>query len=262
MSRFLEKTLDSCKAPDDGVILLSEKSTSSYGYAFISHFIAQNLKKNNNVCFLSISNTWGHYCNVLSKFGMNVKNHTELNNLKVIEGLKLMSKIDDLNMFNFLNNCELTPLKDIFFEIKEIISKWKESNGSCTLIIDNLSVFLNLGVQLTEIIMFLQYCICLLNVNLCDTTQKNSIVLLVNEEEADEDSHKLLEFIKNKSNLYLKIKELDTGFSKQIHGTVDINCYEPYDPSTNSQPVMDCFQFKMEEKDIHLFAPGNASCVL
>lgn len=252
------------KIEEGGLILLTETPTTSIN-GLVSHFLSWSLANEYPVCLVALQHTWGHYCNVGNKMGINLRSHMEQEKIKVIEGLKLLSELSsesnlDDHPFSFILQGPQTnnPLKNLYTNIKKVIEPWQKEGKYFMLIIDNVTNLLSLGVNPKDIEVFIKYCTKLTNTssNIC-----SSLVAVTTYDEKDEEGGALTKSLVHEAIATLSVEGLSTGSSRDVHGNLklkvfDDKCYSSCLPREQN------YQYKMEDKNMKLFAPGTAAGVL
>ncbi|KAK8741188.1 hypothetical protein OTU49_002549 [Cherax quadricarinatus] len=250
---------------DGGLILISE-TVSASADGLITHFLSYGMANRHPVCLVTLQHTWGHYCNIGNKLGLNFRQQTEQGNFKVVEGLKLLTEVlDESNQdifnhpFGFILNASKNPLKNLYKLIKKTIEPWKETGKFFLLIVENITSLLNLGVQPRDINIFSQYCKNLIG----DSPLKKSslLVIVTTNDDDDNDESLVTKGIARSALLHVSLKGLSTGLSREVHGDFKITKFNQHAPY-QCLPVTHHFQFKMEDKNMKLFAPGTSACVL
>lgn len=246
-----------------GMILVSETATASAN-GLVSHFLSWGISNNHPVCFVTLQQTWSHYCNIGNKLGVNLRQHAEKGHVKVIEGLKMTSEVldgvvEDISdhPFGFLmENCKY-PLKNLYCLIKDTVKLWKEKYF--LLIVDSITSLLSLGVTTKDLDIFIQYCSSLINHS--SAKPIGLLVLVTNYDEKDEDVSHVTNSIAHNAIVHLSVRGLSTGLSREVHGDLKLILYDRQKPHL-CLPKVQHFQYKMEDKNIKLFAPGTSACVL
>ena len=202
----------------DDSILVTEVNTD--GSFLISHFLSLSLKRNVNVCFLTLSQSFGHYRNVCGKLGSNLNNDLDSGSLKVLNGLKqigaTMCGLPSNSLWN--NIMDSKNLKELFLEIKKVVEDFSKPFIIC---IDDLSIFLSLGFDYKAIYEFVHQLRQLCKKN---RSFKCCIITLIHlpstDPEEDSDIYKLCTYLSEHSNIVINCSALQTGRCKEVHGQV------------------------------------------
>lgn len=250
---------------DNDLILISETATSSAN-GLVTHFLASAVASAHPVCFVTLQNTWGHHCNIGNKLGLNLRQQSDLGSVKVIDGLKLLSTVLDQSVedvgdhpFGFIvNNCE-SPLRNLYRRVKSSVQAWQESGKYFLIIIENVTSLLNMGVQTRDIDIFIQYCRNLVGDH--QSTKFGTLIVVTSADDKDEDASHLTNMVAHSASVHLSIRGLSTGSSREVHGDLRITAFDRQNPHL-CLPNVHNFQYKMEEKNMKLFAPGTSANLL
>lgn len=225
--------------------------------AIISYYLLKCLK-DKPVCFIALQNSWSHYCNIGNKLGVNLRSKTQ-EQLRVLDSFKELSQLlngdEKEKCFTFLTQSSDFSLKKLYFYIKSTIQQFSNGKLGFAIIIDSLNPLLHMGVEAKDIAIFIHY---------CKNLTSNSNDLLVAScslDEMDLISKDLVTNLYHMSSTILKVKNLPTGKSKDIHGELMVfTCSNDY----KFKGYRKCkkFHFKNEERDIRIFSPGLASKIL
>lgn len=259
-------------SPDDVTqgefILLSDrKADASF---LIHHYLSFYLKAGCKVCFVALVQSFSHYSAVAQKLGVNLVQARDKGQLVFVEALKSSAAVmlnessDDVaQLFDYLRS-PVPELRALFQLVSASLSQGgaeADSTSSTVLIVDDLSVFLSLGVSVRAVLDFTHYC----QASICSRLQ-GSVVALVrcdDEEEEDEDedegSSRLLQALSHQCTLSLRVQGLQTGYCRDIHGQVEIWWRGTGESEQRQKKI---FQYKVHDKGASFFAPGTSSAVL
>uniref|UniRef100_A0A0E9WZW6 Elongator complex protein 6 n=1 Tax=Anguilla anguilla TaxID=7936 RepID=A0A0E9WZW6_ANGAN len=134
--------------------------------------------------------------------------------------------------------------------------KW----GPPVLIVDDLTVFLSLGVRVGAVLDFTHYC----RVFVCSKLQGNVVMLIRGEEEEgdEEGSELLLKGLTHQCSLALRVEGLPTGYCRDIHGQMEVFRRVSGSCVGGLKTHKNLFQFKVHDKGASFFARGTSSAVL
>jgi len=230
-------------------ILIVQEETSS---PFFQSFLAQSAKSGRKMCLVSFNQNQSYYHNVGTRLGWNSKLLHDKNQFTFIGGLPQFqfNPESDENAFDFLYKDLVFPLQTLALIIKDTIELWGPS--PITLFIDELNSLFNLGVPMTDVVKFYQFCRAMVN-----TTNTSNLSLIVSSGNTVNDSEALqcTSFLSHQSHLVLTEKGLQTGLSKDLSGSVTMDWkIAPYHHQQ--------FQYKSFERGIRIFAPGTCTAVL
>ncbi|KAK3877728.1 hypothetical protein Pcinc_017584 [Petrolisthes cinctipes] len=245
--------------------LVTQTSTTSAS-GLIINFIASSVTADWPVCLLTLHNTWGHYCNIGNKVGLNLRNQREQGTVKVVDGLQLVSGVidaegncDDNHSFSFICKPLQYPLKNLYDNLKQTVHPWRESGVQFQIILEDVASLLHLGVKRKDIETFIHYCWNL--VGRSPPSIVGSLVVVATVDETDEDANLLSHNMIHLASLHLSLHGLSTGPSREVHGLLRITALDRNCPN-QCVPLIQNFQYKMEEKNMKLFAPGTSANIL
>lgn len=250
---------------EDGSFILISETAKTSANGLVTHFLASGVANNHPVCFVTLHQTWGHYCNIGNKLGLNLRQHSDLGNVKVIDGLKLLSEVldegvSDINHpFSFLFSVCEYPLRNFYNQIKKTVQPWKEDGKYFLIIIENINSVLNMGVKTKDVEIFIHYCRNLIGD--CSNEKSGSLVVVTTADENDEDASHVTKSLAHLALIHLSSQGLSTGLSREVHGDLKITTFDRYNPH-QCLPNIHQFQYKMEEKNMKLFAPGTSANLL
>ena len=265
MFEAMKNALGDLGVGSSGFLLVSGTATTSPS-PLVTHLMTTSLASDQRVCLVLLHNTFGHYCNIGNKLGFNLKQHQEQGNLKVIEGLKLFSEIlttnlsdNDSHPFSFIQKTHRHQLYNLYSLIKKYVLPWKEAGQKVQIIVENVTSFLSLGVKTDEIVVFAHYCRSLTrNVS---STDSGSLVVITSSDKGDDAATQVTDSLMHMASIHIALRSLQTGLAKEVHGDLRLKYFD------NRRPIQ-CLpttlhkQFKMEEKNMKLFAPGMSANVL
>ncbi|KAL5017991.1 hypothetical protein ScPMuIL_003713 [Solemya velum] len=235
------------------------------GTFVIHHFLSLFLKSN-RVCFLSLTQSFAHYQNVAKKLGTNLSDAKTENKLTFVEGLRelgncLVGTVDnETQQSSVLESGAGNPfyhvlqnsLPQLFKHLKSKVEGLENVDKTpVTLIIDNLSVLLTIGVTVKEVLSFIHYLRAyILNRGLCS----GSLVLFTNNGNTFEDevNSSVWKYLTHSASLILEVSGLSSGYCREVHGELMITWPE----STNRRKKKKKFQYKLSEKNVSFFALG------
>uniref|UniRef100_A0ACB8FWE1 Uncharacterized protein n=1 Tax=Sphaerodactylus townsendi TaxID=933632 RepID=A0ACB8FWE1_9SAUR len=191
----------------------------------------------------------------------------ERGQLVFLEGLKvshdvLFSKRQEpaeARPFQFISG-DGSNLKALYEFVQAALSltaggdSWKGS----VLIVDDLSVFLSLGVKLTDVLDFIHYCRVTVN-----TLLKGNTVVMVrgSEDSEDEENELLAKALRHQANRILWAEGLATGFCKDVHGQLTIIHHGSWEEKAK-RDLRQVYQYKIQDKNVSFFARGMSAAVL
>ena len=149
---------------NDKCVFLTESNTDAS--FLVSHFLNFSLKNSINVCFLMLSQSFGHYKNVSSKLGNNLNDFITTGSLVVIPGMKQLgaaicdlpsddspsddSTSDDSAIWQEIlkSGC----LQKLYKNVERIVDNFSTPFVVC---IDDIAVLLHIGLSFKAIVQFI-----------------------------------------------------------------------------------------------------------
>ncbi|XP_060756992.1 elongator complex protein 6 isoform X1 [Neoarius graeffei] len=257
-------------SPDDVTqrefILLSDrKADASF---LIHHFLSFYLKAGCKVCFVGLVQSFSHYSAVAQRLGVNLAQERQKGRLVFVEALKASAAVmlnesssDAAQLFDYLRS-PVPELRALFEFVRASLSQAEaDSSRPPVLIVDDVSVFLSLGVSVRAVLDFTHYCQafvcsqlqgCVVTLVRCDDCEDD-------DEEENESSSRLLRALSHQCTLSLSVEGLQTGYCRDIHGQVKIWWRGT---GENLQSQRKIYQYKVYDKSVSFFAPGTSSAVL
>ena len=271
MFPFLNDILDIevNKTPPDGKFLLISESQND-GSFLLHHFLSFYLKGGCSVCFIALVQSSTHYNCVAQKLGVNLISSIQKGQLTFIEGLKYAAQCMNIeSSAKMPSNRQSNPyhgltlrdpkfsLKPLYEKISEEISKF-QNDRSFLLLIDDVSVFLSLGVSAIDVQDFVHYC----QVAACTKQKAGCLVTLVHadHEQGDSEEELLERQLIYKCDLQLHVKGLSSGHCREVHGQLEIMDHNA--AMLSGRPSRKVVQYKIMDKNVTFFAPGNSASVL
>uniref|UniRef100_A0A0P4W179 Elongator complex protein 6 n=1 Tax=Scylla olivacea TaxID=85551 RepID=A0A0P4W179_SCYOL len=265
MFEAVKNILSDLGVDSSGFLLVSGTAITSPS-PLVTHLMTTSLACNQRVCLVLLHNTFGHYSNIGSKLGFNLKQHQEQGNLKVIEGLKLFCEIfttgasdTDSHPFSFIQRTHENQLCNLYNLIKKNVLPWKEAGEKVQIIVENVTSFLSLGVKTDEIVVFCHYCRSL--VKNSSSTALGSLVMVTTADKDDDAATQVTDSLMHTASAHISLRGLQTGSAREVHGDLRLKYFDTRTP-TQCLPMTLHMQYKMEEKNMKLFAPGMSANVL
>ena len=208
------------------VILIGEKESLNY-YSVIGRKLGINLLKNNNdFVFVDINSAYSKLLKTQLPLEENVPesyNQVRKGKDEYIECEHKLLMNDDTNAF----------YKNTFDKIKEFIqstiTKENDKDKKYIVIFDTIN-----DESLKALDDFLKYCF----------SDEINIIFCINKEL---NSEKIVEYIEYLSDILIKIKSNESGFSKDISGILDIIIKKEFDEELKS------FRYNLKTNDIKIF---------
>ncbi|XP_061192034.1 elongator complex protein 6-like [Saccostrea echinata] len=241
------------------VITLSDSSADGTFllHHFLSFFLSSNIDR--HVCFVSLTQSFGHQKSVCQKLGINLTQKIESSQLKYCDVLKAFGnrlldiRSDSLDCVNSFDS-----LQGVYEMIKASYLELQNKRGDPpVVIVDNLNVLLNIGYHVKEISAFIQYLCQLISAPESDCRGTLVMFISTGEDSADEEANLVWKRLLHLSNLDVHVSGLESGYCKDVHGKIEVkrrNCIR----KKNSKSM----QFKVNEKSVNFFASGMSKAVL
>jgi hypothetical protein len=241
-----------------GKLIAVEEHHGTSGNFVLNCLISEQVRKEGAVCLVALHNSFGHYHNVGTKLGYNLLQLQEKGCVESIEGLKLFSEsvntVHENRPQNIFFGEEENTMRNLFHLIEGRTKKLLEKRKLVSLVIDDLSDMLSLGIPIKEVLSFLQYCRTLL-----ESQPGISLVVLTHIAEGDEEQRLLATGLCHVSDVIVSICGLKTGQSSDISGAMKVIHRRLDQPMVahewNKQNV---YHFKLLDRQVKVFAPGTA----
>ncbi|KAG5856821.1 elongator complex protein 6 [Anguilla rostrata] len=252
--------------PQTEFTLVSDRKADA---SFLIHyFLSFYLRAGCKVCFLGLVQSFSHYSAVSQRLGVSLIQAREKGQLVFLEGLKgaLAVLLEEkpnpsAQTLGFLRSPH-TGLRGLYEFVQEsLMTKGEEGKwGPPVLIVDDLTVFLSLGVRVGAVLDFTHYC----RAFVCSKLQGNVVMLIRGEEEEgdEEGSELLLKGLTHQCSLALRVEGLPTGYCRDIHGQMEVFRRVSGSCVGGLKTHKNLFQFKVHDKGASFFARGTSSAVL
>ncbi len=254
--------LHSSLAPPDpnsgppSIVHIVERSEGT-GAFLLHHFLSQALKGGSSVIFVGGEQSMGHYHAVASKLGTSLIKARESGQLRFMEVLKEMAE-------EYLETEETQGnLSELLAKIRRDANALRQQRPgkNLVIIIDKLSLLGNLlgtssALQLARGLVHL-------------TQAESSTQLVIRDrrpvrDTAGEDAaDPLTNYLSHCSDLNLNVWPLKTGTSECGDvPTGNLEIVWPKQLESNCLGMKKLMQFKLEERNVRVFAPGTSKSVL
>ena len=231
--------------------LLSVTSDDLNNASFVFHSLIQSrlrasapLKDIHNplVVLILTNQAYSHYSTVAAKsFGLNLKSHKDEGRLKCFDLLTDYEKYFEDNVFNF----KLLVDEVVRFIVDNIVS---QTDLTPCVMFDDLSTFLALGVSVADLHKF-----TLVLRSLSYSKQFCLIIQSTYEEDSEDDELRhMVTLLSARSDIWLHLEKLKTGYSQQIDGTLTIRNIK----KLNGDSVNRKFHYKTFDRNTKLYHPG------
>lgn len=212
--------------------IIAASDSKADGSFLIHHFLSLFLRQGRHVCFVGLQQSLTHYNSLSLKFGLNLNKLKETGDLTFIEGLKLIgesiiSSNDQGQIGREQSSAEQwakslvqeLSLKELFLHIQKSTSQGNIE--SPVVIIDDISMLLNLGVSQKEIRTFIHY----LKSQFVFKKLGSVVMYLHGDEDTGDDELSLIwKAMCHRSSVQLQVTGLPSGYCKEVHGEVWRKC--------------------------------------
>ena len=206
---------DNCDSFKSPYILVTEKNTDAS--FIVSHFLTYTLKQEISVCFVNMLHTMNHYKNVSMKLGLNLQQYQD-STLLHING---MDYINRKLCNNTEGNEKSNNLNDFFDTISNAI---KTFNNKYLILVDDISVFLHMGIPYSEVTKLIHYlkqeCFKKGKFQGC-LVMKTHLTQSIHSNDDTEIDLLHLNLLKD-CDVNIQCEGLETGHCKEIQGQVSI----------------------------------------
>lgn len=239
--RVSNPVLSSLKIKDDDKIIFIRENSKADSNFIITHLLKQILYEKNNVFLLTLHNTFDHYQNVGKKLGYDLKQAVEKEDVKILDPLEeIIDNIGHELGENFedprtqILKCLINSIKK---EIDNLIASKKHP---VYLIIDDISHFLDLGIELSEVVSFTNACINL--------TSDDGVFVVINTHVSSCESDRIvahnLQYI---CDVFIEVSPLYRGKSTDITGVMRVHRGD----------IENSYHYRAFDRGVKTFHPGE-----
>jgi len=224
------------------VVTIDESAADKAGF-LLHHFISRWLKNGHKVLIVGLEQSFGHYHSVGIKLGYNLLKLKESGQVIFYEGLKkiLDSNFAESSHFQ-VDEPGLNSLKFLYQEICSLVTE------NTLVVIDQVSILSCMGFTPHSIYTFCHYLVDMMdNLNTCQLVLRVDMV--------GEESVQLVRLLQQLGELNLSVAGLVTGQSRDVSGVITMQ-------DRKERGVNRVFQYRVEDKNVRIFAPGTSSAVL
>jgi hypothetical protein len=246
-----------------GTVLVSHCDVD--GSFLIHHFIGKSLhSKPSKVILVALNQTFNHYSIVGHKMGYALSTACEKEELIFIDCLShVASDIKPVKSQKGRRNFSLDvprPLQGLSRLIGSLIDEGSDDQSQTIIIIDDLTVLISIGINISDIVSFLTVCRQATN---CDTIDRGSLVcfIRVDSDVDDQEAMKLMLYLQHCCRLHVQLSGLSTGLSQSVHGNMLVEKRAPVQtcPGNILRSEM---QYKVLDKSVDIFSKGLSVDVL
>ncbi|CAK8677528.1 unnamed protein product [Clavelina lepadiformis] len=244
--------------PTNKMILISDWNTDAS--FLLHHFLAFYLKANSKVVLAHAAQSFIHYNLACSRLGVNLersRNNGDLIALNLldaslqqyVEGSCENLSLDSEYCLNFLFGDN--SLKHLFKVFKRCVENTKDA----LIILDDVTLFLGLGVSQKDLNYFVHYMDVLCKSNNC------TFVTLFHQNFAPDISEPSPYLCCQLYASYeIEVKGLESGYSKDVHGVLTLKSKETKGIKTYQPHKL--MHYRLTDRSLQLLAPGTSSAVL
>ncbi|KAK3091921.1 hypothetical protein FSP39_023737 [Pinctada imbricata] len=223
------------------------------------------MRNEHPVCFVSLSQSFGHYNVVATKWGSPLTLYKEKGILSFIDILSMTREClgDDTKNHSFLLGVSANPkgsMKELIDLIKQKYDKLKECTSKTpVIIIDNLSLWIDIGYSINQVIHFVNVLNRLVLKPSQPDLEAGSFISNLDSGLTHDDIDKtvLWKYMSHMSDMTIEVSGLDSGFCKEVHGKIKVSWKDSLLKITSR-----IMQFRVMDKSIALFASGMSSAVI
>lgn len=240
------------------LVLLESPYCFTIDSTFLIHHITTfHLKKQHRVILVSFLNTFHHYTCIALKLGMNLASSLSEGNLVFIDCFSRSS--EGSVTCPIIGEDNLCSLANLSICLQEFIEKHQQvhKDTPLTILIDDLSTPVLLGVAPIQVLDFVFSIRALLQAKLC--VESSLCVLATSSGDIDGTEFRLVNHLSNESDVILTVQGLSSGFSKEVHGKLVALSIRPPPVVT---PYKEEWHFKLEDRGVKLFPIGTAPGIL
>ncbi|KAM4705344.1 elongator complex protein 6 [Rhinophrynus dorsalis] len=240
------------------IVLCDDKADGSF---LVHHFLSYYLKAGCQVCFVALVQSFSHYSIMAQKLGVNLSCAKSEGQLVFVEGLKSYTDLlfgdeketDETNPLRFLRSG--SDLKPLYEFICTALAPSAGQPWKCpVLILDDVTVLLNLGVTSLQVLNFMHYCIA----NVCSQYKGNLVCLVrCDTDTRDDECETLVKTLQYQSSVLLEVESLRTGFCKDVHGQLTITRW-----AKGERCQCPTYQYKIQDKNVSFFVRGLSAAVI
>ncbi|XP_033097177.1 elongator complex protein 6-like isoform X2 [Anneissia japonica] len=206
--------------PKGNVITIADNNMDAN--FLIHHFISLFIRGKSKICLLCLAQTFSHYSSVAHKLGINLIKACDEGQLTVIDGLQLSQEATTpITQTLDTRILPLACIRNSTFDLKSLLvhitKRLLESgcgDNPVTLIIDDISILISLGLSVTTVVDFIHHC----QVWFCG--RNGCVVFLLHDDKnvEDENNQQLHTLMIHKSSCSLQCQPLPSGYSRDVHG--------------------------------------------
>ncbi|XP_060521659.1 elongator complex protein 6 [Cylas formicarius] len=219
--------------PTERIISIRENADADSSFV-ISHLLKQILYERHRACLVTLHNDFNHYYHVGKKLGYDLRRALETDDLKVIDPLS--------DIVDGIGEIDADPdfLKRIFMSIKcKLEGLASSETHRAYLIVDDLSHFWDLGIEIAHIVTF---------VNCCANMVDSNVSLILGTHVGSENDRIISNTLEYIGDVHVVVSPLKTGKSGDVTGTLDVQRVSG----------TDYYHFRTFDRGVKTFHPGES----
>ncbi|RXG56483.1 hypothetical protein Avbf_09274 [Armadillidium vulgare] len=181
-------------AQENGFFHLITESPYVSATHVVAYHLINALTNNKNLVFVALQNSWGHYCEIANKFGINLRSKQYENCVKVLNSFKFLTEVTEdenvKNIFSFIN--DNNSFKIFALHVRELILKFKEQKTTY----------------------------CTYNRRLCSDTLSETLDNIVAVCTEDDFSKSLVNHLRREASICFSVQGLSTGISQDLEDCI------------------------------------------
>ncbi|XP_039249238.2 elongator complex protein 6-like [Styela clava] len=240
---------------EKGLLLISSEDTD--GGFLLHHFLSLFVKHKLPVLLVTLSQSFSHYAQACMKIGANLEKartngHVCCINImeelvsNYLEFRQLDEEEEEEKNINLTKTSNINHIQEIFSIVNSRIEGLSDTMCTSLLVIDDICTLFGLGFSVCDIERFVHY------LTIVSKTKRMLLVILM---PCFRESKycRLSKFLTYSAQIIIKVSALPSGHSKDVHGCLQILRKDTPDS---------IWQYKLHDKNLHIFAKGTSSAVL
>lgn len=254
-----------------GKMILIEELHGSDGNFLLSSIISNSIKKDHGICVVLFHNTFNHYHNVGMKMGYNLMTLKEKGRLAVVDPMNtILSEVELLCEDKLDINDSVLVKRDtkvntrIVYQLFSIVRgkchELLEDNDSVLIIVDDLASLCDMGLNLTDCMLYVRYLRSLVNAKpssqlcvLTHTYQNDAQICVPNA---------LANGLKYMAHLIVIVEPLKTGYSSDASGKITVTWRIHSVRREYHWPENCIYLYKLMDRQVKIYAPGTEANLL
>uniref|UniRef100_T1IKJ4 Elongator complex protein 6 n=1 Tax=Strigamia maritima TaxID=126957 RepID=T1IKJ4_STRMM len=225
-----------------GKVFLINENTSDGSFVY-HHLMHNHMRDDSIVCFVGTIQSLQHHCAIQSKHGLNLNTLQDSGKFIYIDAMKIYEE-------NESNTPDLRKIVDTI-----AINVEKHFVKSIFLVIEDVSIFVSLGSSVADIVNFVRYCKSIIQPS---ANSSNCVAVLVHvDAENDEEIANLCDYLCDLCHVLVEIRNFSTGHFAHVDGEIAVKHLDDCERKNDFR-----MHFKLDERNLKLFAPGTSPTIL